>query len=382
MVLGARLAGAGPGDRAGLPAPRRSFGLASKIALDEFFFASEVVSAPVVPLREARRVVRELARSLDVFAARGWLDDPVSYHREPPPLEISGIDERRSALTPYRHLRYESGYQPHVGEPGRSRWMSYRGNWTAHAWLLRHPGPPRPWLVCIPGYRMGRPVVDFAGFRARWLHRQLGLNLAFPVLPLHGPRRIGRRDGDGFFTGDFVDTLHAQAQAVWEVRRLIGWLRSHGAPEVGTYGISLGGYTAALHACFDANLDCVIAGVPASDMERLLRSHTPAFAVRAAARAGFSFDDVGRMLRVVSPLALPPRVPHGRRFVYAGLVDRLAPPDHALALWNHWGRPRVVWYHGSHISFLWGPEVENLLRTALNETGFLPAYRPALPAPN
>ena len=229
IVLGARLAGVGPGNRTGIPTPRRSFALASKIALDEFFFATEIVSAPIVPLRDARRVVRELARSLDLFAERGWLDDPASYHREPPPLEIASIDERRSTLTRYRHLRYESGYEPHVGEPGRGRWLSYRSNRMAHAWLLRHPGPPRPWLVCIPGYRMGRPVVDFAGFRARWLYRDLGLNIAIPVLPLHGPRRIGRRDGDGFFTGDFVDTLHAQAQAVWEVRRLIGWLRSHGA---------------------------------------------------------------------------------------------------------------------------------------------------------
>ena len=85
---------------------------------------------------------------------------------------------------------------PHPGEPGRERWLAYEANRTGHAWLLKHPGPPRPWLVCVPGYRMGRPAVDFTGFRAGWLYKTLGLNVAIPVIPLHGPRRVGSRLGN------------------------------------------------------------------------------------------------------------------------------------------------------------------------------------------
>jgi len=225
---------------------------------------------------------------------------------------------------------------------------------------------------------MGRPVVDFTGFRARWLHRTLGLNVAIPVLPLHGPRSIGWRGGDGFLTGDFVDTVHAQAQAIWDVRRLIGWLRSHGTPAVGAYGVSLGGYTAALLASLEENLDCVIAGIPAADFVRLMRAHVPEFLMRAASRIGFSFENAERLLRVVSPLALPPLVPRDRRFLFAGLADHLAPPDHARDLWLHWQRPRVTWYHGSHLSFLWEPEVESLVREAVAATGLAPH---ALPQP-
>ena len=112
--------------------------------------------------------------------------------------------------------------------PVATRWLGYERNRTAHAWLLRHPGPPRPWLVCVHGYRMGFPLADFTGFPAAWFHHELGLNVAFPVLPLHGPRKIGLRTGDGFLSGDYLDTIHLQTQAVWDIRRLIRWLRGRG----------------------------------------------------------------------------------------------------------------------------------------------------------
>lgn len=359
-------------ERRGAPLSRQRLAMATKIALDEFFFATELASAPFISLRDRARVNRETLRALDLFAKRGWLDEPERYHVRPPPLDVGRFEERQRTGLAYRHLRFQSGYAPHRGEPGRERWLRYRGNLTAHAWLLRHPGGPRPWLVCVPGYRMGQPVVDFAGFRVRWLHRTLGLNVAVPVMPLHGPRRHGRRSGDGFFAGDFVDTVHAQAQAVWDVRRLIRWLRLQGAPGVGAYGVSLGGYTVALLAGLEDEIDCVIAGIPASDFVRLMRAHAPELLLRAAERAGFSFERVARLLRVVSPLAIAPRPPRERRFLYAGLADRLASPDHARELWHHWERPRAVWYRGSHVSFLWEEKVEALLIEALAASGLLP----------
>jgi hypothetical protein len=320
-------------------------------------------------------VVGEIEDALAFYQQQGWLDDPSGFHLEPPPLADVRLERVYRPRLPYLHLRAESGYQPHPGEPGRQRWLGYAPVRTAHAWLLRHGGRPRPWLVCIPGYRMGQPFVDFMGLRARWLHQTLGINVAIPVLPLHGPRRVGRRGGDGFFSGDFVDTVHAQAQAVWDIRRLIAWLRRQGAPALGLYGVSLGGYTAALVASLEDALDCVIAGIPATDFVRLARSHAPALLVRAAERVGFSFERTERLLRVVSPLALAPKVAHARRFVYAGLADRLASPEQALELWRHWGEPRALWYHGSHVSFVWEPEIQTLLGEALAASGLCTAPR-------
>ncbi|MFQ5415518.1 MAG: alpha/beta hydrolase family protein [Myxococcota bacterium] len=353
----------------GVPQAKAGWVTTTAAALDEVFFATEIAMAPLISPRERKRVRGELTATIDYYDARGWFDDPSGYHAQPPAAEVSRFDEVRSGWLPYRHMRFESGYDPHEGQPGRERWLDHEANRTAHAWLLKHPGPPRPWLVCVPGYRMGRPTVDFTGFRAGWLHKQLGLNVAIPVMPLHGPRRVGRRGGDGFFSGDFIDTVHAQTQAIWDIRRLIGWLRSHGAPSVGAYGISLGGYTAALLASVEDDLDCVVIGIPATDFSRLLQSHIPNFLLDATRQFGISFSDIESALSVVSPFSFAPRVPHERRFLYAGVVDQLASPDHARDLWRHWGEPRVAWYQGGHISFLWQPEVREILLEALGRSG-------------
>ncbi|HYB13580.1 MAG TPA: hypothetical protein VEG67_08915, partial [Myxococcota bacterium] len=179
LVLGLRWRGwqrFGPRD--GAPAPRRGIALASKVALDEIFYASEVVSATMASLRELRRVGSELEAAIALYEARGWLDHPERFHARPPLLRNMEIETKRSRFGDHAHARFESGYTPHPGEPGRERWQGYEANRTAHVRLLEHPGAPRPWLVCIPGYRMGQVAVDFTGFRTRWLHRTLGLNVA------------------------------------------------------------------------------------------------------------------------------------------------------------------------------------------------------------
>jgi hypothetical protein len=115
----------------------------------------------------------------------------------------------------------------------------------------------------------------------------------------------------------------------------------------------------------------VIAGIPATDYPRLLREHAPKFLLSAAEWSGLSLDRIEQLLRVVSPLAIEPLVPFERRYLYAGTGDRLASPDHAQDLWHHWGRPRVSWYQGSHVSFVWEAEVKALLHEAFRDSGLV-----------
>ena len=374
-MLGLRWAGRiGASHREGVPRPARSLGLALKIAADELFFATELVSGALsVGRSDRRRLARELDAAHELFQGRGWLARPESFHERPPALTEVALRDARVGRRRYRHLSFASGFAPREGAPGRARWMRYGPNRTAHAWVLRHEGSARPWVVCVPGFRMGQPAVDFTGFRAGWLHEELGLNVAIAVLPFHGPRRVGRRSGDGYLSGDFVDTLHAQAQAVWDLRRLVGWLRREAAPAVGAYGVSLGAYTVSLLAALEPELDCVVAGIPASSFVGLARTNVPPGLLELAELLGFPFARIEALLRVVSPLALRPSVPAERCFIYAGTADRLAPPGQAFDLWQHWGRPRVAWYAGSHISFLFEPTVRSLLREALGPDGLLRA---------
>ncbi len=354
-----------------VPRPRLSLGLATKMALDEVFFLTEALSVRLVSVRDRSRVAEEVERALELYDAHGFLDAPTRYHGDPVALEPIDLRPAQSRGLRYLHLRFASGYEPHAGEPGRERWLGYERNRTAHAWILQHPGGPRPWLVCVHGYRMGFPLADFIGFPAAWFHRELGLNVVFPVLPLHGPRKMGVRTGDGFLSGDYLDTIHLQTQAVWDIRRLVRWLRAEEQQPVGVYGLSLGGYTATLLASLEDELACVIAGIPATDYVGLTRWVLPTWLLQLAEYAGLALDRVERLVRVISPLAMAPRVPWDRRYLYAATADRLVPPAGVRALWEHWGRPRLDWYDGSHTSFGWETTVQGLLEDALGRSGLI-----------
>jgi hypothetical protein len=47
----------------------------------------------------------------------------------------------------------------------------------------------------------------------------------------------------------------------------------------------------------------------------------------------------------------------------------MVPRRQVRALWEHWGRPRLAWYNGSHLSFAREREVARLLREAFAKLG-------------
>ncbi len=118
-------------------------------------------------------------------------------------------------------------------------------------------------------------------------------------------------------------------------------------------------------AGLEEHLSCVIAGIPAADFARL----GPRMDGGPAGLPGGSVSDAEAVLRVVSPLAFAPRVPLARRFVFGGTVDRLVPPDQVRDLWEHWERPRICWFAGSHMSYRFEAGVRELIEEALRESG-------------
>ncbi|MBS0619205.1 MAG: alpha/beta hydrolase, partial [Spirochaetes bacterium] len=38
-----------------------------------------------------------------------------------------------------------------------------------------------------------------------------------------------------------------------------------------------------------------------------------------------------------------------RLLIIAGTADRMAHPDHAQSLWEHWRHPRIYWFPGNHL---------------------------------
>ncbi|WP_334144911.1 alpha/beta hydrolase family protein [Rhabdothermincola sp.] len=360
----------------GLPDTRLTPSLLAHVALDEAILTT-VMGPERFPRRaDYERVGAELAAARELFDRRGWLADPRSYHSDPPPLTRVQVGGGWAHRLRYERLVWESGFEPRAEEPGADRWLGYQSNRLAGAWMLRHPGDePRPWLVCLHGFGMGYAFMDFPAFHAAHLHRDLGLNLIGPTLPLHGRRKVAHMSGDQFLGFDLVNTVHGLAQAVWDVRRVLNWLREvQAAPAIGLYGVSLGAYTAALVAGFEPDLALVLAGIPVSDFPSMFRSQSPPPIVRRAVEHGILGGPAEDVHRVVSPLAVEPAVPLERRFIFAGLADRMSHPRQAHALWQHWGRPRIRWYPGNHVGYLWSSTVtafvdEVLVGSALARPG-------------
>lgn len=190
--------------------------------------------SPAWPLRGDAAVERtrdEVAAALTLYDAEGWLRDPSRFHVEPPALREVEIARSWRGPIAREVLRFESGYAPPAQDPGRALWHSYSANDEAQVWLLRHPGAKRrPWLVCVHGYGMGLPWTDLPVFRAHELHRSLGVNVACYVMPLHGPRARGASGASELVTQGASNAVHCIAPAVWDLRRLVGWIRGQGAP--------------------------------------------------------------------------------------------------------------------------------------------------------
>jgi dienelactone hydrolase len=353
----------------GVPAPIPAIRLSAEVAADEAMLASVLPFLPVPGRGDAARINAEMSAARELFEDRGWFEKPASYHSVPSPLDSPTLREAHVRGTDYEKLTFESGFEPHPDEPGRDRWLSYRANRTACAWVLRHRDANRPWLVCIHGYQMGYAGIDLLAFPPDWLHHGLGLNLVIPVLPLHGARKIGRRSGDGFLTGDILDCVHAEAQAMWDIRRVLNWVRAQSESQIGVFGLSLGGYNAALLSTLEDDLACAIAGIPLVDIPDAMIRHGLLSAIGYQEPESLDTDHMAETMRVVSPLALKPRLPVERRFVFAAVADRLVPPEHAARLWEHWDRPRVEWYQGAHMTFRAHPRVRLLVEEGLRAAG-------------
>lgn len=352
-----------------VPPGELNLGLAAQVAVDEAILATIAVRSALVD--DPERVLLEVHQARQLFQSRGWLASPESYHVLPPSLTEPRLAPMRIGNLAFEHLSFASEYEVEADEPGAVRWSSYQANRTAHAWVFRHADRPRPWLVCIHGYEMGIARLDVLAFRAAELHHRYGLNLCLPTLPLHGLRRRGRSSGEGFLAGEFLDTVHAEAQAMWDIRRLLSWIRPQAGGPIGVYGLSLGGYNASLLASLEGDLACVIAGIPAVDFVRLTWRHGPTTQIRYAERNGLVHDEVSEIFQVVSPLALRPKVAKSHRYIFAGIADRLVPADQPRDLWEHWDRPRIEWYQGAHVTFRAHEQINRFRLDSLRESGLI-----------
>lgn len=356
-------------DVPGVPPARLTPALVGHVLMDESIMAIAVGPNRFPRRADYHRVSEELTRAHDLFSERGWIDDPVSFHQTPPPLDEPAITKGWALGKSYERLWWPSGYQPHLGVPGTDRWLAFESNRTASAWVMRHRDRPRPWIVCVHGFGTGSVFMDLFAFRAAHLHEQLGVNIAAIVLPVHGARRPSRLSGEEFLGFEFMNSVHGLTQAVWDVRRLLSWVRRQDPTGLGMFGVSLGGMVTSLVTAFESELDMALVGIPIIDFPGLIEHHAPRHLHMRAIEYNILDGTAQDLHRVVSPLTMPVLVPHESRAVFAGLGDRLATTDQPQQLVEHWEQPETCWFAGNHVGYLWSETVWKFVDESLTKRG-------------
>lgn len=351
------------------PSPRSPYG--ARVALDDAIVCMMTSMTPLPSQGDLRAAANESRQAVELLEANNWSGNPAAFHASPPPLSDVHATRRKLGGMQVEHINFESGYEPVAGFPGRDRFLSHRNNRTCHAWIARHD-TPGPWLVCVHGFGMGVPSRDIPTFRTSQLH-SLGLNVALIALPMHGPRSSPGFNGKAFIGLSPVDFVLTESQSIWDLRRLLGWIRTQGATRIGLHGISLGGYTSALLAGLEDGIECVIAGVPPSDLIATGLHFSCSYDRRLADAAGVDYERDRALHSVVSPLTVTPRMPREQRFIYAATGDRFVAVEQVKRLWEHWEQPRISWCTGGHVSAL----MQRAPRTLVDEVASTSLLGPA-----
>jgi pimeloyl-ACP methyl ester carboxylesterase len=286
----------------------------------------------------------------------------------PGELRMRSRHRRRLAGGSVFDCRIESDYVPFTAQ-------ALGADATAiHVELWHHAyGRPRGTVIALHGFTMGRPRMDAMVLMAsQWFER--GLDVALFTLPYHGARTPAdaRFSGEHFAVPDVSRLSEAMREAVYEIRRVLDWRREETGAPVGVLGLSLGGYLAALTAGLCEGLDFAIPIVPPVCIGDLAwrffertRHH------REGGGAALSHDELRRGFRVHSPLAHPLRIAPERTLIVAGRGDRIVPPEHPSALWQHWGGPAIHWFSGSHLAPFGRGGIVRRIDEHLREIGIL-----------
>jgi pimeloyl-ACP methyl ester carboxylesterase len=288
---------------------------------------------------------------LPVEDRRAALHDVIAFYRrhgealfaEPP--AAAPHTEKRGKLPgggEIVDLAWPSTYEPALPEI-RAHYLGFEANRRACARLFRHDASgPRNTIVLLHGYRGGSFFVEERAFPVRWLYK-LGLDVALFTLPFHALRGNARtppwpsanpaRSNEGF------------AQAIHDLRALVKYLAP---PKLAMAGMSLGGYTTALYATVEP-LAFACPMIPVASFPDLYWHHGDGRPERLRAeREGITLTMMQEAMAIHTPLLRAPKVRGEQMLVVAAEGDRIAPPEHAERLAEHFGA-ELLRFAGGHV---------------------------------
>ncbi|MFI5301940.1 MAG: alpha/beta hydrolase [Polyangiales bacterium] len=310
--------------------------------------------------RSTSRTVESRLAQLDAVAER-WskLDEEAIF---PAPSPITEVRERhvRDLVRKGQHaasptgvvtdVKWKSGFHP-IALDNPQRYLAVQENTFGHARLFTHAthgrttGSPRPTMICIHGYRAGNFALEEHAWAMEWFYG-LGLDVALFQLPFHSLRAAkGASKAPSFPGPDVAKTNEGFAQAIWDLRGLMAWIRARTGGPVGVAGMSLGGYTTSLVATVARDLDFAVPFIPLSDFTDVVVEHE---ALRGVAVPQSLIDAGKRAMARVSPLARTPTIPSDKVLVIGAKGDGITKLAHAEQLARHFGAPLFT-FPGGHL---------------------------------
>ncbi|TRW88078.1 alpha/beta fold hydrolase [Mycolicibacterium sp. 018/SC-01/001] len=257
-----------------------------------------------------------------------------------------------------RNIRFDSSFTA-VNPALREQCAGFVRNNVVHAQHWRHDDGPRPTLCLIHGFMGSAYLFNGLFFALPWFYRS-GYDVMLYTLPFHGRRaeQYSPFSGHGYFAHGFAGFCEAMAQAVHDFRSILDYLEYTGVDRIALTGMSLGGYTSALIASVDDRIQAVIPNVPVVTPDRTVDEWFPANKLMALRSwlSGTDSELTDAATMYSSPLNYRPLPAKERRLIIAGLGDRLAPPEQAEMLWEHWDRCDFHWFPGNHVLHVSQPD--------------------------
>ena len=210
----------------------------------------------------------------------------------------------------------------------------------------------RPAIIPLHGGNMMRGGNDAIGYRyrqpltARCCNRA-GFNAATVELPYHF-QRYPRQPG-ALNNLNYLRLAQAAAQAVAEIRALIGWLLVEGCPAVALWGTSMGGRLAGLTVCHDTRLAAVVMAAPGVRSNRSFAEQIIWRRVRETVQRLCVEDEKLDMTSLNLTMMLP-AIPKENILLIEAVHDLFTPKEPIEELWQAWGRPDIWRLSHGHIS--------------------------------
>jgi len=204
----------------------------------------------------------------------------------------------------------------------------------------------KPVLILLHGWN------DTISYHTQFpkIARQLiksGISSAIPALPYH----FGRLPEPpapirNFISSDVYLTVEAARQAVADIRALAASFLATGAPIVGVWGVSLGGWLGGLALREDPRIGFGVLMTPAARMDQLVNQLSFARPLREA------LEDHPIDVHTLNLASKLPSQSAANILIVKGEYDYFIPPKSIEELWESWGHPEIWRLPHGHISTL------------------------------